>query len=181
MKVIFLDIDGVLNTKETYDKIYRNKGFLGIYDIEIDKFRLEYLKEIIDQTDAKIVLSSSFRHFFAKENNKIIPTNLKSKKVYDIFNCYGLEIYDTTPTGKQSREEEIQHWLSTRDDIESFIIIDDDPSMFYALSDKLIQTSKVRLNYLMSFMNESFGLCERHIPEVVDRLNKKTKVLSKTI
>jgi len=179
MKVIFLDIDGVLNTSETYDKIYRSKGFLGIYDIEIDNFRLEYLKQIIEQTDAKIVLSSSFRYFFAKENNKIIPTNLKSKKVYDLFNRYGIEIYDTTPTEKQSREEEIEFWLANRDDIESFIIIDDDPSMFENLLDKLIQTSRVRLNYLMSFMKESFGLCERHIPEIVDRLNKKEKVLSK--
>ena len=179
MKVIFLDIDGVLNTEETYDRIYRSKGFIGIYDVEIDNFRLEYLKQIIDQTDAKIVLSSSFRHFFAKENNKIVPTNLKSKKVYDSFSKYGMEIYDITPTQKRSREEEIKSWLSNRDDVENFIIIDDDGDSFYELHDKLIQTSKVRQNYLLTFMKESFGLCERHIIEIVDRLNKKNKVLIK--
>ena len=181
MKVIFLDIDGVLNTEETYNKIYRSKGFVGIYDIEIDNFRLEYLKQIIAQTDAKIVLSSSFRYFFAKENDKIVTTNLKSKKVYDIFNKYGIEIYDTTPTQKKSREEEIKSWLSNRNDIENFIIIDDDGDSFYELYDKLIQTSKVRQNYLLTFMKESFGLCERHITEIVDRLNRKNKVLSKHI
>ena len=179
MKVIFLDIDGVLNTKETYDRIYRSKGFLSMYDIELDKFRLEYLKQIIDNTDAKIVLSSSFRCFFTKENDKIIPTNLKSKKVYDIFLNYGIEIYDTTPIKSYSREEEIKLWLSNRDDIENFIIIDDDADSFYELHDKLIQTSKVKQNYLLTFMKESFGLCERHIAEIVDRLNKKNKVLVK--
>ena len=179
MKVIFLDIDGVLNTKETYDKIYRSKGFLGMYDIEIDKFRLEYLKKIIDNTDAKIVLSSSFRCFFTQENGKIVPTNLKSKKVYDLFSKYGIEIYDTTPIKSYSREEEIKAWLSNRDDIENFIIIDDDGDAFCQFYDKLIQTSKVRQNYLLTFMKESFGLCERHIAEIVDRLNNKTKVLIK--
>lgn len=179
MKVIFLDIDGVLNTEETYDKLYKSKGFLGIYDIEIDKFRLEYLKQIIDNTDAKIVLSSSFRYFFTKENHKIVPTNLKSKKLYDLLLKYGIEIYDITPTQKKSREEEIQSWLYNREDIENFIIIDDDGDSFYELHDKLIQTSKVRQNYLLTFMKESFGLCERHISEILDRLNKKNKVLIK--
>lgn len=179
MKVIFLDIDGVLNTEETYNRLYRSKNFLSMYDVEIDNFRLEYLKRIIEQTDAKIVLSSSFRHFFIKENDKIIPTNLKSKKVYEIFNKYGLEIYDITPTQRKSREEEIQSWLSNRDDIENFIIIDDDGDSFYELYDKLIQTSKVRQNYLLTFMKESFGLCERHITEATDRLNQKNKVLVK--
>lgn len=179
MKVIFLDIDGVLNTEETYDRLYKNKGFIGIYDIEIDKFRLAYLKQIIDETDAKIVLSSSFRFFFTKENHKIVPTNLKSKKLYDMFLNYGIEIYDTTPVKNFSREEEIKNWLSNRHDIENFIIIDDEGDSFYELHDKLIQTSKVRQNYLLTFMKESFGLCERHVAEIVDRLNNKNKVLTK--
>ena len=80
MKVIFLDIEGVLNTKETYERIRRQKGYSVMLDTEIDEFRLEYLKKIIDETDAKIILSSSFRYFFTKENDKIVPTALKKKK-----------------------------------------------------------------------------------------------------
>ena len=94
MKVIFLDIDGVLNTKETYDNMYRTHGFLSAMEVPIDKFRLEYLKTIIDETDAKIVLSSSFRHFFIKQEGKIIPTSIKGKNLYNWFLKYGIYIYD---------------------------------------------------------------------------------------
>ena len=71
MKVIFLDIEGVLNTKETYERICMTRGYTTMIDIEIDKFRLDYLKTIIDSTGAKIVLSSSFRYFFDRKDDKL--------------------------------------------------------------------------------------------------------------
>jgi len=179
MKVIFLDVEGVLNTRETYERAYRLYGHTTMIDLELDMFRLGYLKQIIDETDAKIVLSSSFRHFFVKENDKVLPTSLKGKRLYDNFKRYGLEIYDTTPITMGNREEQIKEWLLNRDDVESFVIIDDDVNNFDELYSNLIQTSTMRRNYLTSFMKESIGLCERHIPEVVDRLNKKEKVLRK--
>lgn len=180
MKVIFLDIEGVLNTKETYERICRTRGYTTMIDIEIDKFRLDYLKEIIDKTNAKIVLSSSLRYFFDRKDDKLHPTTLKGIKLYENFKRHGIEIYDITPTNMNSREEQIKEWLSNKDNIESFVIIDDDPTAFYELYDNLIQTSKVRKNYLLSFMKESTGLCERDIEEAVDKLNKKAKVLKKT-
>lgn len=176
MKVIFLDIDGVLNTKETYASIYKTQGSVGLYDIAIDLFRLGHLKEIIDQTDAKIVLSSSCRKLFIKENGKIVPATLKSRNLYNLFYNNGIEIFDITPENLRSREEEIKLWLSNNPDVEEFVIIDDDPTIFDELSSKLIQTSKVKQDYaLLSFLKESFGLCERHIPEIVDRLGGKKK------
>lgn len=179
MKIIFLDIEGVLNTEETYERIYRTFGYTTMIDSEIDKFRLGYLKTIIDNTDAKIVLSSSFRYFFGKKNGKLYPTTLKGKKLYDNFKRYGIEIYDITPINMGTREEQIKEWLLNKDYIESFVIIDDDPNSFEEFYDNLIQTSRVRQNYLLSFMKESIGLCEWHIDEVVDKLNGKEKVLKK--
>ncbi len=66
MKVIFLDVEGVLNTRETYERAYRLYGHTTMIELELDMFRLRHLKQIIDETDAKVVLSSSFRHFFVK-------------------------------------------------------------------------------------------------------------------
>lgn len=79
-----------------------------------------------------------------------------------------------------SREEQIKEWLSNRDDIESFIIIDDDANNFDELYPNLIQTSTMKRNYLTAFMKESIGLCERHIPEAIDKLNQKTKVIRRS-
>lgn len=179
MKVIFLDVEGVLNTRETYERAYRLQGYTTMIDLELDMFRLGYLKQIIDETDAKVVLSSSFRHFFVKENDNVFPTSLKGKRLYDNFRKYEIEIYDTTPITMGSREEQIKEWLSNRDDIESFVIIDDEPNNFDELYPNLIQTSTMKKNYLSSFMQESIGLCEKHIPEAIDKLNKKTKVLKR--
>ena len=60
MKIIFLDIDGVLNSDEYFDKI-KNLNINGIEnDIDIRKIIL--LKKSLDETGAKIVLTSSWRY-----------------------------------------------------------------------------------------------------------------------
>ena len=74
MKVIFLDIDGVLNSVNTFKKRYEEHQKINKWTLEIDLKMLENLKEIVEKTDAKIVLSSSWRVFFRKEDDKIVGT-----------------------------------------------------------------------------------------------------------
>ena len=179
MKIIFLDVEGVLNTKETYQRVYQKHGYMPMMDLEIDEFRLIYLREIINKTDAKVVLCSSLRHFFIKKNDKVLPTTLKGKKLYDKFAKYDIELYDITPISQGSREEQIKMWLSNKDVIDSFIIIDDNPTEFNEYLDRLIQTSTERQNYLLSFMKESVGLCQEHIVQAIEILNNKKKILKK--
>ena len=166
MKIIFLDIDGVLNTSDIFDS-----------KIEIDEFRLEYLKEIIEKTNAKIVLSSSLIRHFENENGVIVPRTLMGKRLYDLFQKCGVKIYDKISNNSNEREKQIKEWLSTKEDIESFIIIDDEPSMFFDLYDRLIQTSKVKRNEILMDMDDCTGLCEKHIRIAVDMLNSKVKKL----
>ena len=62
MKVIFLDVDGVLNSEDDL-LIYRAKNNITgciLYE-EVEDRPLKLLKEIIDKTNAKIVVSSSWR------------------------------------------------------------------------------------------------------------------------
>ena len=70
MKVIFLDIDGVLNTSQTFIEIDNEFIKTGKRRIEIDLDRVELLKEIVDATGAVIVLSSSWRLSGKMENGK---------------------------------------------------------------------------------------------------------------
>ena len=113
-----------------------------------------------------------------RDGEQIIPTTLKGRKLYNIFFKYDIEIYDITPINDNISEEQIKEWLANYDEIEDFIIIDDDPTIFSSLSNKLIQTSKNKQEYLITFIKDSFGLCERHIPDIIDRLGtKKTRKL----
>lgn len=62
MKIIFLDIDGVLNSR-AYDR-KRNWN----EQTDIDETRLPLIKEIVDATGAKIVLSSTWRQHWNKDS-----------------------------------------------------------------------------------------------------------------
>lgn len=60
MKIIFLDVDGVLNSST-----YINKE---TYHIKQEKVR--FLKNIVDHTGANIVLTSTWKAGFDKKNWK---------------------------------------------------------------------------------------------------------------
>ena len=176
MKVVFLDVDGVLNTSKTYERVNRIFNNTGKKVLDVDDFRLEYLKKIIDETGANIVLSSTWRRFFEKLDNKIVPRNEKGKQFYDMLNNYNIEIYDILIYDNDiNREELIIEWLS-KNEVDSFIIIDDEPNMFNELLDRLIKTSKVKNNVMLTNMDDCFGLCEYHIEKAKEMLKTKVKV-----
>lgn len=60
MKVIFLDVDGVLNSDQYFDKT-KNLDIQGI-EADIDIKKIELLKKAINETRARVVLSSSWRY-----------------------------------------------------------------------------------------------------------------------
>lgn len=176
MKVVFLDIDGVLNTSNTFERVYYSFKNNGKKELEIDSFRLEYLKQIIDKTDAKIVLSSTWRRFFKKLDNKILPTNEKGKLFYEMLNSYGIQIYDILSfESDMNREGLIIDWLS-KNEVDSFIIIDDEPNLFDELLDRLIKTSMVEDNKILTNMDYCIGLCEYHIELAKEMLKTKVKI-----
>lgn len=176
MKVVFLDVDGVLNTSKTFERVYYSFKNTGKKELEIDSFRLEYLREIIDETDSKLVLSSTWRRFFEKVDNKVVPRSEKGKQFYDVLSNYNIEIYDILSFDNDiNREGLIIDWLS-KNEVETFIIIDDEPSLFNILLDNLIQTSKAKNNQILTNMDDCFGLCEPHIEKAKEMLNIKVKV-----
>lgn len=104
MKVLFLDIDGVMNNE---DLLYC-EGMNAIGEIFLDR-----LKHIVLSTDVKIVLSSSWR---------IGSQHL----VADALATRNLELFDITP-GDDSVErcEEILEWLNGHPEVINFAILDD--------------------------------------------------------
>lgn len=115
IKVIFLDIDGVLNTEERLRKLKDpNQGYT-------DPDKVSLIHSIISGTGAKIVVSSN-RRFEMQNVLHNLPT-LRS----DIIGTTGL-------TG--NRNSEIEEWVD-KHDVDSFVVIDD---MLLLFPDNLVQT-----------------------------------------
>lgn len=116
IKVIFLDIDGVLNCKNT---LYFFRGCFGI-----DPYLVRILKRIISATNAKIVLSSTWR--------LDDPFREEIKR-------HGIDFLDITPKLDSIRGEEIKSWLENHPEVEQYIILDDDSD--FLEEQPLFQTS----------------------------------------
>lgn len=132
MNIIFLDIDGVLNCQDYYSSDRYNRENSTYPLSEIDPFRIKMLNEIIEKTNAKIVISSSWRHGRTIEEMRNIMNEVGFKG----------EIIDFTPTcrcGMCKRGNEIHKWIEDNKELlgkhyhqfKSYVIIDDDSDMLY--------------------------------------------------
>lgn len=185
MKIIFLDVDGVLNgyglgteiairiceldKSGTLRKFYRKH-----YDIfGVHESKVKRLHRIVKSTEAKIVLSSTWRHDWPEcycDGTKLL------KK---LLHKYNIEVIDKTPDlSSGQRGEEILYWLSKHeDDIESFVIIDDERFDIETLfSDRLVQTSYKP--YIRGHWTERTGLKHKHISQAIHILNTPLKSIS---
>ena len=122
-KIIFLDIDGVLN----YDLWYyddRNPGNLNGQEGDIDPLCVDRINAICDKTNSKIVISSDWRISSGCQNRleKAGLKNIVDKTPVTIFGQYG-------HTYHFSRGEEIDMWLQWHPEVEKYVIIDDREDM----------------------------------------------------
>lgn len=116
MNVIFLDIDGVLNCATTKDKCGEYQG--------IEDAKVALLKEIVDKTNAKIVLVSTWKEEWEKGKN----TSHMGDYLDDKMQKQGLHIYDKTKNKVDgyymSRGEGILDYIVTHK-VKNYVIIDD--------------------------------------------------------
>lgn len=145
MKVLFLDVDGVLNKANTKEKTVTWCSF--VEDIFVRR-----LKNIVDQTGCEIVLSSNWRYDAHTELNPELD------ELEDKLSEYGLALYDFTPVINNHMGQEIQSWLDAHTDVGSFVILDDrgdmEPNM-----ERLVRTLF------------SHGLTEENKRETIKMLN----------
>lgn len=117
MKVIFCDVDGVLNEDSTPTRTKNRYIF-------IDQDKLLRLKRIVDATGAKIVLSSTWRYDHDKPEY-----NGDFLELQDAFHNVGLEFFSYTPVDSLGlrRGMEIKAWLGVhRGEVDRFVILDDE-------------------------------------------------------
>ena len=140
-KILFLDIDGVLNSL----------AFLETQDTAatMDPVAVERLNRIVDATQCKIVVSSSWR------------CGVKFSHLVGILRNFGVrgEIIDKTPEldiVQFSRGDEINTWLRLHSEVTHFVILDDntDPQMR-----NLVET------------HFKTGLTDEHVEQAIRMLN----------
>ena len=123
MKIIFLDIDGVLCViPNSFDEFGAN----------FHKRFEDNLRHIIEQTNAKIVISSTWR----LAGLDVI------KEMWKKRNLAG-EVIDVTPLGNMDdiRGNEVQTWLD-RNNVENYVIIDDDTDFLESQMNNFVRTSE---------------------------------------
>lgn len=169
-KVIFLDIDGVLNDDD----------YTGI-KVHEDKVKL--LAKLVDETGADIIISSSWRYHIRQYILKIsegeeIPQSMKSERLLaSLFEKYNLKISGFTPelsSGPDARPMEIRAWLTNQINIESFVILDDDNFWTWKWLDRYFvrtatkQPGRIKLG---QHRDEVRGLTEAHVQKAIEILN----------
>ena len=154
MKVIFLDKDGVLNSEEYFDKI-EGINIKGVEsDVDIEKVKL--LKEAVDETGAKVVVTASARY---TRNGQLLNQLLREYQI----------LLDLTPFINNKRGIEIKKWLSEHPEAEDFVILDDEIFDSYdeELMKKLIKISNG------NGISLGEGLQRKDIEQIIQRLGKK--------
>ena len=141
MKVIFLDFDGVITSKNGYS---------------LDPEKMELVKRICDETGAYIVVSSSWRRFTSEDTIKIITEVCDSLPVPFLIperiigvtpRMYAFKYVNPKEHFIVPRGYEIERYLEEHKDIERYVIIDDENDMLLCQEPFFIKTnSKLGIN-----------------------------------
>lgn len=153
MKVIFLDVDGVLNSRTYTAWQIETQGHADVD--QIDPKEVVLLKHIVDETGAEIVVTSSWR---IGRGSPWCPFHTLQKELLK----QGLVIHDCTPILRSCRGDEIKAWIDSQEFVESFVILDDDSDM-----GEFTETE--------NFIHTSFdiGLTPEHVSQAIKVLNKQ--------
>lgn len=118
MRVIFLDVDGVLNSCHTRTKTSDGWCF-------VDNHLVARLKRLLDLSGARLVLSSTWREGWHQEDES--KNDISFIELRDKFNQFGIEIFDRTGEMRMHRWQSIKEYMERQceDPIEHYVIIDD--------------------------------------------------------
>jgi hypothetical protein len=152
IKIIFLDVDGVLNViPQGFDE------FGGIFHPQF----VDNLTHVIEMTEAKIVVSSSWRQSgldfiknmwekrgYPGEVIDVTPSLYLKRGGCIVFYNDKLQRHPTESVGGYSipRGCEIEYWLDHESEkfgfVENFVILDDDTDFLYSQRNNLVITYK---------------------------------------
>lgn len=128
MNLIFLDIDGVLNSLDSAI------AFHSCNESALDPISIGLLKRLCEEVDAKIVISSTWRR------------GRTTKDFVKIFANYGWQeapVIGRTPIMDSKRGLEIHEWSLFNPEVTNYVILDDDGSMLDSQLQNFVHVSNV--------------------------------------
>ncbi len=143
MKILFLDIDGCLNSYQSFELIM---GLGQYWDLPVGNdlcpMCCSNLETIINITGCKIVISSSWRH----------GSDLEIMRGWFSFSKIISEaIIDKTPEiFHAQRGTEIKKWLEDHPEVTHFAALDDDEDMDDVKEHFFRSDARVGLDYILS-------------------------------
>jgi hypothetical protein len=148
MKVLFLDLDGVVNSHDWFRRRVMEQPIGNYFERQIDPQAIVLLNEIIEATGVKVVISSTWRKNYTLQE---LRAGLSSRG-------FSGEIIGVTGEDLSAiRGREIQKWLDDNKDygIERFVIVDDDSDFLASQLPFFVKTSFDR------------GLLDEHVLRVI--------------
>lgn len=162
MKVIFLDIDGVLNV---ISQGHDNHGAL------FHPHLVDNLRSVIDSTGAKIVVSSTWRTRGLEKMREmwkdrglpgdIIGVTPDCSQLLDNGTCEFLDLVE--------RGHEIQDWLKEHPEVINYVIFDDDNDMLESQRKRFVRTSN-NINH-PDCVDDGYGLTRACAEDAIRILN----------
>lgn len=160
-KIIFLDIDGVLNVR----RVGRDR-FGSLFHSAFVK----NLKTVINKTGAKIVISSSWRFNGFDEMRQMWIDRKLPGEVIGItpFTAVYLAGSDASFSERCERGCEIREWICTHG-VTDYVILDDDNDMLKEQQDNFVRCSN---NWNCKDHVEGYGLTKKCAEKAIHILNR---------
>lgn len=130
-KYIFLDIDGVMNCQSDI-RIKRMEGVQDRLDYHFCEAAWENLADLCKKTGAKIILSSSWRHGFFKDDNgcmtRFNDSDKYSTRLLAYFKAHHIPFIDITTFKDAGRGQQIMDYIveNLNGLTDEWIVIDDE-------------------------------------------------------
>lgn len=137
------------------------------------KEKMELVKEIVDKTGAKIVISSSWRHSTLESTLDYITT-LGNAFVHNVTFLMPEDVIGVTDriyyykcSDKEKHEHhvcrgvEIEHYLYEHPEIKNYVILDDDSDMLFSQRKHFVKTDTLR------------GISKKNVETAIKILNSK--------
>lgn len=183
MKIIFLDVDGVLNGYgpvigifyKIAKRLHITRWTRRVYDVTaLHKMKVWILSRIVNKTDAFVVIISASRGKWMLTENNDEQVFKQHRDFKNLMKHFQIPILDLTPNINNEKYLEIQEWMKYHPRITSYCIIDDECDVLKKyFPDNTICTKDK--NKFRSGRYANTGLKLKHIKQAIQILNKEDR------